>query len=352
VVAALLTAAGGRSDPAGVAAFSARAENWGGALVALLGTGGIWNAQAVPVTRTAVVVPVFVAGLVGLGLVGFGTLRRRWGGGAGRLALLGAGALFVSAAGVLPGTAGTLRLVVAHLPGGGLLRDGQKFLIPYALLLAVCVALAAERIAERVGAAPLVLAGFALMPVVMLPDLAWGVGGQLRPVAYPAEWNTVARQVAAAPGPVVSLPMSAYRAYAWNPGSVVYDPASRYLPAEVVMDDRLRIDLGSAAQVIRGESEAAEAAQERVETGGPAADERVRWVLVQRAGGPVPATALAGLTPVRLGPDLQLYRNPGYRAPARHLPVLGAAGYLLAGSVAAIAGWRRFARGRSMRRKR
>jgi hypothetical protein len=286
---------------------------------------------------------------------GFGRLRRCWpDGSATRLAWLAAGSLLLSALGALPVTAFVLRVSIVLVPGAGLFRDGQKFLIPYALGLVLCVALAAERIAERVprSAGRLVLAGFALLPVVALPDLAWGAGGKLRPVTYPADWASVAGAVAADPGPVVSLPMSAYRAYAWNPGSVVYDPASRYLPAEVVMDDRLRIDLGSAAQVIRGESEAAEAAQERVETGGPAADERVRWVLVQRAGGPVPATALAGLTPVRLGPDLQLYRNPGYRAPARHLPVLGAAGYLLAGSVAAIAGWRRFARGRSTRRKR
>jgi hypothetical protein len=187
-----------------------------------------------------------------------------------------------------------------------------------------------------------VLAGFALMPVVMLPDLAWGVGGQLRPVAYPAEWNTVARQVAAAPGPVVSLPMSAYRAYAWNGRTVVFDPASRYLPAPVVTDDRLRV----GSTVVAGEDPAAARVLARMAAGLPAADESVRWVLVQRdSGGTVPASALAGLVPAVHGPGLDLYRNPAYR-PATPPPARGAAlaGYLIAAAVTGAALRRRIRR--------
>ncbi|GIE85819.1 hypothetical protein [Actinoplanes regularis] len=346
----LLVAAGSAtpatSSPDAVASFAARAENWGGVLVALAGTGGIWNAGAVPASRTGPLVPLITLGLLVAAGFGFGRLRRRWPDGAAtRLARLAAGGLLLAAWGALPGPAGLLRWAVVAVPGAGLFRDGQKFLIPYALGLILCLALAAERIAERLPAAPgrLVLAGFALLPVVALPDLAWGAGGKLRPVSYPADWASVAGVVRAEPGPVVSLPMSAYRSYSWNPGPVVYDPASRYLPAEVIADDRLRIALGAATRTIRGESETAAAVRARVEAGGPAADERVRWVLVQRdAGGPVPVAALAGLVPVHLGPALELYRNPGYRAPAGRVPLLGLAGYLLAGSVVAIAGWRRF----------
>ena len=43
LAAAALTSAGGRSDPAGVAAFAARGENWSGPFGALAGTGGIWT---------------------------------------------------------------------------------------------------------------------------------------------------------------------------------------------------------------------------------------------------------------------------------------------------------------------
>jgi len=64
IVAGLLHPAGGDSDPAGVAAFAARAEGWGGPLLALLGTGGIWNAGAVPASRGSVLLPVATLNLL------------------------------------------------------------------------------------------------------------------------------------------------------------------------------------------------------------------------------------------------------------------------------------------------
>ncbi len=331
-MAAAASAAPGQSDPAGVAAFAARGENWGGTLLALAGTGGIWNAQAVPVSRTTVVAPLFTLGLLVAAIAGFGTLRRRWPAGfANRLALLAGGTLLLAAAGALPGTSALLRAAVTDVPGAGLLRDGQKFLIPYALCLALCAALAAEQLADRLStrvsaaAGRLVLVGAALLPVAMLPDLAWGVGGKLRPVPYPADWAAVGREVAAAPGPVVSLPMSAYRSYPWNPGAPVLDPAARYLPAPVLTDDRLRVgDL-----VIAGESRAAAAIRDRLAAGRPVADAGVRWVLLQRDT--VPPAALTGLVPVVRGPDLQLYRNPDYRPSDAAAP--SPLGYLLAAAV-------------------
>ncbi|MET3421627.1 hypothetical protein BJ973_000839 [Actinoplanes tereljensis] len=323
------------SDSRAVAAFAARAENWGGALVALAGTGGIWNADAVPGSRAAPLVPLITIGLLAAAAFGFGRLRQRWPDGtATRLAWLAGGGLLLGAAGALPGTSDVLRTAVDLLPGAGLFRDGQKFLIPYALGLVLCISLGVERIAARLPGGRLVLVGFALLPVVTLPDLAWGAGGKLRPVAYPAEWAAVAKTVAAEPGPVLSLPMSAYRVYSWNPGAAVYDPAGRYLASPVVADDRLAVDLRPEALVIRGESEAAAAVRERLAAGGPAADSTIRWVLVQ--GGNQPA----GLTEVYRGTELTLYRNPGYRAQERN-PSTGLAGYLLAGSVVAVAGWRR-----------
>jgi len=332
LLAAAASAAPGQSDPAGVAAFAARAENWGGTLLALAGTGGIWNAEAVPVSRTTVVAPLFTLGLLAAAVAGFGTLRRRWPAAfANRLTMLAGGMLLLAAAGALPGTSALLRAAVTDVPGAGLLRDGQKFLIPYALWLALCAALAAERVADRLStrvsaaAGRLVLVGAALLPIAMLPDLAWGAGGKLRPVPYPADWAAVGREVAAAPGPVLSLPMSAYRSYPWNPGAPVLDPAARYLPAQVLTDDRLRVgDL-----VIAGESRAAAAVRDRLAAGRPVADAGVRWVLLQRDT--VPPAALTGLVPVVRGPDLRLYRNPDYRPsdPATPSPL----GYLLAAAV-------------------
>ncbi|MEV0157654.1 hypothetical protein AB0H57_28570 [Micromonospora sp. NPDC050686] len=318
LAAAGLTAADGRSDPAGVPAFAARAENWSGVLGALAGTGGIWNGQTTPVSRSSPLAPLATALVLAAAVVGFRTLRRRWPAGvAARLAGLAAAGFLAATLGALPGTAAVLRWAVAAVPGAGLLRDGQKFLVPYALLLAVAAALGVERLAARVAdrgavAGARVLCGAALLlPVVVLPDLAFGAAGRLRPVSYPADWDAVAARLDGRPGEVLSLPFGAYRAYPWNGGRTVLDPLPRYVDAEVLVDDTLWVgDLRVA-----GENRRAAEVGRVLAGGGPVAATGVRWVVVQRMAGvgPVDPAALAGLRVVYAGESLTLYENPATR---------------------------------------
>ncbi|MBG0567946.1 hypothetical protein [Actinoplanes aureus] len=340
LLASLSSAAGGSSDPEGVAMFAARAENWAGSWVALLGTGGIWNAQTVPASRSSVLVPVVTVLLLAVAVLGLRELRRRWPGGADRLFILAAGGFVLAAAGAAgPGVA-LLEWLVVHVPGAGLLRDGQKFLIPYALVTALGFALGAELLADRLArrfepaAGRVLLAGAILLPVVVMPDLAFGASGALRPVRYPADWDVVAARVAVAPGEVLSLPFEGYQRYDWTRGVVVRDPAPRYLDAPVLMNDALRV----GAVTVDGENPRATAAQALLDAGRPVAELGARWVLVRR--GPVaepPAPVLAGLRLVYDGPQLRLWENPaaadtGRLAGAgRRMPALAA--HLLAATV-------------------
>ena len=60
-----------------------------------------------------------------------GTVRHRaWSPAAASVCVL-------AGAGATPGLAAVLRSAQAHVPGGGILRDGQKFLVPFVLLVAV-----------------------------------------------------------------------------------------------------------------------------------------------------------------------------------------------------------------------
>jgi hypothetical protein len=147
-----------------------------------------------------------------------------------------------------------------------------------------------------------------------MPDLAWGAAGTLHPVPYPADWNAVAAVVAADPGEVLALPFAEYRSYRWNGGQIVIDPAPRYLPAPVVTDDILYV----SAMTVDGENGRAAGVRELLDRGGSAAEAGTRWVLVDRsAAQSTPPTALAGLVPAYVGPDLELYANPGTVAAAR-----------------------------------
>ena len=341
VVAALTSAAGGRSDPAGVAAFAARGENWGGAWMALAGTGGIWNAQTAPASRSSPLVPIATVALLAVCVVGFVELRRRWPGGAWRLGALALASFVLAAAGTAPG-APVLEWLVANVPGAGLLRDGQKFLIPYALLVAVSLSVGAEVLADRLArrfdanAGRVVLVAAALLPVAVLPDLAFGAAGQLRPVRYPADWDAVAARVAAAPGEVLSLPFEGYQRYGWARGVVVRDPAPRYLDAPVLINDALRV----GAVTVDGENPRAAAVAALVDAGRPVAGLGFRWVLVRKEPGVgVPPGVLSGLRIAYDGPDLALWENPRAAQPAastgRRWPALAA--HLLAALVVIVA---------------
>lgn len=109
--------------------YSPRAQQHVGTLGALLGLGGIWNAEAVPASREV--------GFALFGVVLFAVLVTAW-----RrcptplLVLSGIGLGIGVVSWLFPELMG---LVVANVPGGGLLRDSQKFVM---LALPAYVALA------------------------------------------------------------------------------------------------------------------------------------------------------------------------------------------------------------------
>jgi hypothetical protein len=208
-----------------------------------------------------------------------------------------------------------LEWLVATVPGAGLLRDGQKFLIPYALLVAMSFAVGAEMLADRLGRrvdGRVVLVAAVLLPIAILPDLAFGAAGQLRPVRYPADWDAVASRVAAARGEVLSLPFEGYQRYGWARGVVVRDPAPRYLDAPVLINDALRV----GAVTVDGESPRAASVAALVDAGHPVAGLGFRWVLVREEPGvAVPPAVLSGLRPAYDGPHLALWEDPLFVAP-------------------------------------
>jgi hypothetical protein len=343
---ALLRPGGLPGTPEGVTAFAARADTPLGVLGSLLQLGGIWNADAVPDGRGAVgLVPV---GLLLLAAAAWGVSLLLRGGVAllprpVALGLLGAAALSLSVAvaGAGPGLRDALRVVVEQVPAAGLLRDGQRYLGPLAVLEAVALGLAAQELTVRLAGQPARRA-FAVVaaavPVLLLPGLANGVGGRLHPVQYPSSWQQARAVVDAdpVPGALLALPWSAYRAPAWNDRRTVLDPATKAFGRRVVADDRLRV----GRRVVPGEDPLAARLTPLVEGPGPlaapAAAAGIRWVLVERDGpaaGAVEAR-LAGAQQVIDAPELSLWRVPRPAVVHEPAPPVGA---LIAGDVAALA---------------
>ena len=274
---------------AGVAAFAARAEPGLGTLGSLAGLGGIWNAEAVPASRTSVFAMLSVIALLTIVAIGVPLLiRRRVATPLLLLALVAVTVPALMATG--PGLA-IVEAVIRGFPGLGVVRDGQKWValaMPvYALAAAGTVVTLRPRVPALVSAAVC-----CAVLVATLPDLAWGVGGQVRSVHYPPGWQRAAALINADPGPVAVLPVDSMRRFPWAGEAPVLDPLPRWVRAEVLSTG----DLVIAGRLIPGEGTRAREVQQLLVGGADAqrlAEAGVRWVVVE---GPDPGQLPLPLT--------------------------------------------------------
>ena len=321
---------------AGVPAFAARAEPGLGTLGSLAGLGGIWNAGAVPVSRTTLFA---VAGTVALlAVVALGA-RKAWSVAAARpLLVLAAVAVVVPALLATDAGSAFLDWLIRTIPSTGVLRDGQKWValaMPgYALAGAAAVTALRRWVPTSFAAA-----GCCVMVLAALPDLAWGVGSQLRSVSYPAGWYSVAAQINADPKPVAVLPPDVIRQFPWAGPTPVLDPLPRWVSADVLATG----DLVIGGRTVPGEGARARRVQDLLLRGADVhqlAAAGVGWVVAE---GAAPALSL----PIAYRDnDITLYRVGGSTPAASGRPLLIAAhlvwlGMLIGGLAAmGIARWR------------
>jgi hypothetical protein len=292
----------------GITAFAARAEPMLGTLMTLAGLGGIWNGEAVPASRTTSLALIGTAVLLTVLALGLPTVLRAPA--ARPLLVLSVAAVAVPALlATGPGLA-ALRVLVEAAPGLGVLRDSQKWVaaaVP-GYTLAAAAAVHAVRTAR-----PAVVAALACAAVIaVLPDLTWGVGGQLKAVHYPPGWAAVAAQINADPATVAVLPTDSMRQYRWAGPAPVLDPLPRWVRSEVLTTG----DLVISGNPVRGEGNRARQVQDLLLAGaGPDALTRagVGWLVVEHSPGDMGAAAgtLAELPVAYRDTDLELYRIGG-----------------------------------------
>ncbi len=287
------------SQADGVTVFTARAEPGLGTLGSLAGLGGIWNAEAVPDSRTtlfALVATVVLLGVVAAGLPM--VVRRR---AAVPLLVLAAIAMVVpTVMATGPGLA-FVESVVRALPGLGVVRDAQKWValaLPGYTLAAAAAVVTLRRWLP--GFVTATVCSLAL--VATLPDLAWGVGGKVYSVQYPPGWAAAAAVINADPRPVAVLPADGMRHFGWAGDAPVLDPLPRWVRADVLSTGDLIVsgrrvpgEGGRAREVTRLLAEGAD--RDTLAQAG------VGWVVVEsgddvtvtRVGGDHPAASHRGL---------------------------------------------------------
>ncbi len=333
------------TDPTGVDAFAARSDTPLGLAGSLVTLGGIWKQSIVAGERDAWLL-VLIALAVSLSSLA-ALVRHRSAPRSSRLLALGAVGLVLAGAPATSLGADVVADLVQHVPGAGVLRDSQKWIA--LLALAVCagfglvVAVAVEWVRVRGMPSGVVAVGAVLLPLVLLPSLAWGLAGKFEPVRYPAEWARVRAVLAERPAEqlrTVVLPFSAYQRLPWNDGRAALDPAIRFFPGQVVTNDELVL---SADRAVDGDSTDAALIGDAVRRGAPLdpvlAEIGVRFVLVEKTAAGADRLVVPSGGVLHDGAELMLLdtgNRPDLTA-ARHRAVI-IAGDLVAGAAALLAG--------------
>lgn len=284
VLLTLFSSASVAADSASAAIFAARAETWVGTLGALMGLGGIWNAEAVPGSRGGVAAVCGVA-LCLLMLVGLAARR-----GSANLvkhmpALMAVTGLAIIVPFLLstgPGVS-VMGLALDTIPGSGLLRDTQKFValaVPgMVLLLARAVTLIGEGLASekknhnlRIGLASVAAGVLVILTVPALPAEM----SPLQPQRLSPEWRQIHNAVSHSPHTsILLLPPGNYRMHGDMP---VVDPALKILPGHPIDPGFLIVN----NRVLDGNPADIALLQKTMAGEDQLAQNSVGWVLVDR----------------------------------------------------------------------
>jgi hypothetical protein len=333
----------------GADVFAARSEGPWGLLLTVLTGGGAWNASAVPASRTT-----WFALVLGLAVLAVAAVGAR-----DVVPVLGRAAaltLSVSAAlgllwcllGGWTVTRSWAAWVVTDVPGAGVLRDAQKWLAPWVVLVAVAAGLGAARVARGLlrssgdrSAAGALAVSLVALPVLALPSLAWGELGRLSSVGYPDDLAQVRAAIAASGDgrDAVSLPWGTFRRFPWNPGRTVLDPVPRAMPVTVVASDSLVVATSHGLVTVAGDDPASAQVQEAISARrplGPVLDALgVGWAVVADDLPDARTDLPSDAVPVVRGTSFSLFRLAGTTEPAA--PAAGTVVAVVLGDAAAVA---------------
>jgi hypothetical protein len=237
------------------------------------------------------------------------------------LALAGV-AFALTAASLIPGLDHLLsRFTQTSL--GAPFRDTQRMFLLYFVWMAPAAALGAARLADSLrGATRELVTAFPLAVALVLAGPAlWGLGGQLRPVHFPSEWNEARAAVQRQPGTVVAFPWYQYFTTKVADHRLVLDVVPYYLGGDVISSSDPELSAVPTQEVADPRERPIGQLADRATAGRPIsgalAELGVRWVALQhdvayqRYRGVLDDP---GLELVASGKTLSLYRVKAWKA--------------------------------------
>lgn len=305
------------SDSAAVKIFAARAEPGLNTFGSLLGLGGIWNADAVPESRTGLWALGGTILLISIVALGIPQLWRR------KKVPAVSSLFFLSIAGIgLPAFAATywgtqvLHYFIENLPGFGLLRDTQKYVALAIPLYSVAGGLAVvtlikifsqrkEKFMPQIIGCTIICAIF-----LIVPESFAGTKNSLKSVVLPEEFNQAAATITPHQGEVLLYPPGTYRCYGFTAGPSL-DPFPRLLSSSVLQTGELLID-GKAVDSQDNRASQAESLLSQGATSLQLAQLGVGWIIIEGTVTEPASRTLRTLTPIFSGKNIKVYqlKNP------------------------------------------
>lgn len=278
--------AGARSAVGGSRAFVPTADTPLGVVGSLVSGGGVWNVAAHPAARQVWLIAVVAAALALAG-IGGALVGASRGDRVGLISAVGVPGIVVLLS-VIPGLDTIWTQLVTVLPGGGILRDAQKFVAAWVVVAAAGLGLIVHRLLRMRWSprGPLV-ALLVVAPVALLPVLAWGALGRLESRPVPPDFRHAVTELnALPPGDVGVLPWTQYRRYDWNGQRVSLTLLPRMVDRVTVYDDSLPLRAGT----VPGESARAANVTDAISGGASAVqalteEADVRYVALERRAG-------------------------------------------------------------------
>lgn len=207
------------------AAFAVTGGSWAESLLNILRLQGFWAESYGMFSLPQHFTPAWgIFALLLLILVGYGAVKlwqsKRWLC-AALLAVLLIAILFASG-------------VLNNLWGASLLagyREPHKFVGLIALVYAIFAASALVKLKSKI-----VIYGSFLLPILITPCMLWGFWGQLKPVAYPADWYSANETAKESRGAILFLPWHQYMLISFA-GRTIENPAQKFFDAKVISSD-------------------------------------------------------------------------------------------------------------------
>ena len=143
------------------------------------------------------------------------------------------------------GPTGTaFRFAYIHVPFFAVMREPQKFLMLWAMVLALGFAMGIDGLKQAMkdgNVQKLVFTVILALPIIYQPLMFWGLSGQVQTSHYPKSWYSVRSMVNDRQGALLALPWHMYLAFPFTGHRVIANPASQFFGGNVIVGGNVEL---------------------------------------------------------------------------------------------------------------